>query len=117
MIKTESLIEFITYDGQPGSRPPIFDSAVAKNLPLVHDLDGKHMDLMVVPAGHHKPLSMAFMLFYLDVAQEFEWCSNYSAKELCNEGGVEVALDEAGYISFPLQKGDRWAFWPTISLN
>jgi hypothetical protein len=60
---------------------------------------------------------MSFMLFYLAAAQGFEWCSKYSAKELLDEGGVAVRLDEVGYISFPLQKGDRWAIWPSFSVK
>ena len=113
MIKTELTIEFTTYDGQLTSRPPVFDPDADVPLPR-HELDGHHHTLMLIPAGQDKPLNMAFMFFYLSHSGSFEWCSKYSAKELSDESGLEVSLDEAGYISFPLQIGDRWALWPDL---
>lgn len=119
MTKTELALEFITFDGQPGSRPPIFDPVHGvKNIPIPHELDCCGVDLMVIPADQYKPLNMSFMLFYLGPDQEFEWCSKYSAPGgLFDDCGDEVVLDEAGYIIFPLQKGDRWAIWPALSVN
>lgn len=118
MIKSPLTIEFITYDGQPGSRPPIFDPATpgADTPSSPHELDGCHYELMLIPADQYKPLGMAFMLFPHN-GGKFEWCSKYSAKELSDESGLEISLDEDGYICFPLQIGDRWALWPMLPLS
>lgn|GEM_PF-5144940 len=117
MIRTTITIEFITYDGQPGSRPPIYECGTVDTpeVPLPHELDGYHYEMLIISEGKDAPLSMAFMLFYLDQDQRFEWCSSFFAKELADKHGHDIALDDDGYISFPLKPGDRWAIWPTAN--
>jgi len=126
MIMAALTLHFITYDGQPGSRPPIYEwGAINKpEVPLPHELDGHHYEVLVIPEGQDRPLSMAFALYYLGPGNGFEWVSCFRAADkedddcagrLADISGNDVILDEAGYIVFPLKIGDRWALWPSIT--
>ncbi len=115
---TEITIKFTEYDGNHHTRPPMFDrSTLTAQIP-VHARDGHHNFLIVIPEGQAQPMGMAFMLFWLDAQSGFEWVSKYrTSGGLFDEQGEAVALDADGYISFPLRKGDRWAFWPLLATH
>lgn len=132
LTSTEFVLKLTTYDGQPGSRPPFVDPAgdiekfkAMKQAPLPHPLDGEQCQFMVIREGNGSPIDVAFLCFYdPNLPESFEWYSSYpifadgdySDDELLGFG-EGAAVDQDGYLCFPLKKGDRWAFWPDLALE
>jgi hypothetical protein len=119
MNSSEITIKFIEYDGTPSTRPPLFepDPPVEVIQVPAHKLDGCHRFLMVIPEGQAQPLGMAFMLFWPDAETGFELVAKFSGKKICDDCGEELPLDDEGFLCFPLQRGLRWALWPTLATH